>query len=120
MNNEVVADAFVSVLHELEDMFMRKNADYGDSFNQLREEEEEICELLGIAPPPWSLFTWLRLMDKMKRLRQFLAPKHEARVEESIDDTLKDLANYAIMELTARKLERRRRDQERNDIEITD
>jgi hypothetical protein len=42
-------------------------------------------------------------MDKLNRLKQLLLSEYQARVNESIEDTLKDLAGYAILELERRQ-----------------
>lgn len=71
------------ILNEIHDTYKRKNADYGNSFG------EQFIEY-GL------LSAVIRLDDKMRRLKQLL--KNEAQVkDESVRDTLLDLANYAIM-----------------------
>lgn len=67
----------------LTDLYARKNADYGDSFGKGFRE-------YGMMMPV------LRLEDKLNRLKSLI--KRPAQVEdESLRDTLMDLANYAIM-----------------------
>jgi NTP pyrophosphatase (non-canonical NTP hydrolase) len=68
---------------ELNAIYRRKNADYGDSFG-------ETFRKLGII----SAIT--RITDKVNRL-QSLSKKTAQVQDESIRDTLYDLANYAIM-----------------------
>lgn len=68
----------------LSSIYARKNHDYGDSFGKT-------FQALGII----SAVT--RITDKYNRLVS-LATKHEQQVEdESIVDTLLDMANYCIM-----------------------
>jgi len=76
----------------LSDLYQRKNSDYGDSYSKLRAKyPESIC---------------IRLEDKLSRLEQLMKPGYEAKVQsESISDTLRDLANYALMELTEMRYE---------------
>lgn len=70
--------------------YKAKNADYGDSFAKAREEyPEAIC---------------IRLMDKLERLKTLLRGTEQQVKDESIDDTLLDIANYAVMELLERKM----------------
>lgn len=80
------------ICSELNDLYRRKNADYGDSFGKSWDEEG------------YHAFT-VRGGDKMNRIKQLF--KNEAQVsDESIIDSLRDLANYCIMtvmELEARK-----------------
>lgn len=78
---------------EMHDLYTRKNADYGDSFAQLRKR--------------YPNFVCMRLFDKLNRLDTIIQPGYECKVsDEKIEDTLMDIANYAIMELTERRAER--------------
>ena len=68
----------------LNDLYARKNHDYGDSFHETFVDE-------GLAMPR------IRLGDKFARFKT-LSRSEDAKVtDESIRDTLLDLANYAIM-----------------------
>ena len=75
---------------DLHDLYVRKNADYGDSFRKVREDI------------PNAIL--VRLSDKMNRLKTLMTkPEDEQKVmDESIDDTLMDIANYALLELVER------------------
>ena len=75
----------------LNDTYIRKNADYGDSFAKLRDEL------------PNSIL--VRVYDKYSRLKNLLEGADLQVLDESIDDTLLDLANYCIMELIERSVE---------------
>ena len=78
------------VLDEMHNLYKRKNADYGDSFAQLRDR--------------YPNFVCMRLFDKLNRLDTIIAPGHELQVEdEKIEDTLMDIANYAVMEIVERR-----------------
>lgn len=78
------------ICKELNALYSAKNHDYGDSFRKTRE----------IVPA--SIL--VRLHDKLRRLDSLLMAPETAKVkDESIDDTLMDLANYAIMELVERR-----------------
>lgn len=80
-----------SICDKLNKIYTDKNHDYGDSFG-------ETFEKLGII----SAVT--RILDKTNRLQTLCLS--EQRVEdESIEDTLTDLANYAIMTLIELKKE---------------
>lgn len=71
------------ILDQIHDSYIRKNTDYGNSFSQLYAE-------FGL------LSTVIRLSDKLGRLKTLT--QQEALVkDESIRDTLMDLANYAVM-----------------------
>ena len=72
------------ICQELTDLYAKKNHDYGDSFHK------SFCEE-GMAMPR------IRLGDKYNRFKT-LSRGHKQEVnDESIRDTLLDLANYAIM-----------------------
>ena len=84
-------DRFREITNEMSELYARKNADYGDSFGQTYRE-------LGII----SAVT--RMSDKMNRLKRLVAHKDAQQVkDESIDDTLTDLACYAVMTLMERR-----------------
>lgn len=70
---------------KLIDTYERKNHDYGDSFVKVREKYPEAI--------------MIRLMDKLNRLEVLLKGNRAMVKDESVKDTLSDLANYAIMEL---------------------
>ena len=77
----------IEICEQLTSIYAAKNHDYGDSFARVRGmHPEAIC---------------IRLWDKLLRLESLMHGK-TAKVDESIEDTLKDLANYAIMELVER------------------
>ena len=75
---------------EMHELYERKNADYGDSFAQLRKR--------------YPNFVCMRLFDKLNRLDTVIQPEYALKVsDETLEDTLMDIANYAIMELTERR-----------------
>lgn len=81
------------ILEEMHNLYLRKNADYGDSFAQLRKR--------------YPNFVCMRLFDKLNRLDTLIQPGYEAQVtDEKLEDTLMDIANYAVMELLERRKER--------------
>ena len=69
---------------ELHALYERKNADYGDSFHQTWLEE-------GAA------MARIRLSDKLSRFKSLTRNNAQSVNDESVRDTLIDLANYAIM-----------------------
>ena len=75
----------LEICKKLNSLYEAKNADYGDSFGKSYKEYGLIMSLI-------------RLEDKLNRLKSLNKSK-SAKVEESIEDTLADLANYAIMTL---------------------
>ena len=81
MNN---IESFKALTAEMAKLYEEKNKNYGDSFNTSLNED-------GL------LVTKIRLGDKYNRLVSLLKQKKNGTVEESLRDTLIDLANYAIM-----------------------
>lgn len=72
------------ICEEINDLYDRKNHDYGDSFHQTFIEE-------GMA------MARIRLGDKFNRFKTLSRGGDQKVNDESIRDTLIDLANYAIM-----------------------
>ena len=76
---------FKQIANGLTELYERKNADYGNSFSKTFEE-------FGMTS------TIVRLSDKLERLKTL--SKKEAQVkEESIQDTVMDIAVYAMLTL---------------------
>ena len=69
----------------LNELYARKNADYGDSFGKSFTE-------YGLT------MACIRLEDKLNRIKALTKQKAQVS-DESIVDTLMDLANYSIMTL---------------------
>lgn len=76
------------ICEELNKVYEQKNSDYGDSFGQTFDK-------LGVI----SAVT--RITDKYNRLVSLCTKSEEERKvkDESIEDTLLDMANYCIMTL---------------------
>ena len=76
---------FKQIANGLTELYERKNADYGNSFSKTFEE-------FGMTS------TIVRLSDKLERLKTL--SKKEAKVkDESIQDTVMDIAVYAMLTL---------------------
>lgn len=76
---------FEQLANQLIDTQKRKNADYGSSFDQTLDE-------FGLVASA------TRMSDKFNRFKSLMRCGSTARVEdEKIEDTLMDLAAYAIM-----------------------
>lgn len=84
-NTRTKAERHKDLCLSLNTLYEKKNHDYGDSFHTTFEEE-------GMA------MARIRLSDKLNRFKSLSRQENEQRVtDESIKDTLLDLANYAIM-----------------------
>ena len=82
--------AFIDVCFDAIDLYAKKNHDYGNSFNK---GMEAIGNAYGVG----------RIFDKVNRLVTLCNEEDEAKVDESYNDTLIDLACYSIMTLVYRK-----------------
>ncbi len=75
----------MDILQECNDLYARKNHDYGDSFHKTFLEE-------GFA------MSRIRLSDKLERFKTLSRAENAQQVhDESLEDTLKDIINYATM-----------------------
>ncbi len=74
-----------SICAKLHETYKNKNNDYGDSFSKLRKEH------------PNAIL--VRIGDKYNRLKTLMGGVEQKVSDESIRDTLLDLANYCIMEV---------------------
>lgn len=77
-------DCFDDILKEMSEVHQRKNADYGNNFHKRYEKYGFLTALL-------------RLTDKMERLENIYEKGKIQVKDESVEDTLLDLANYAVM-----------------------
>lgn len=77
------ADKHRQICDKLNDIYRRKNADYGDSFGKSFEKHGLYASVI-------------RLEDKFNRFENLIT-KEALVKDESIIDTLLDMANYAIM-----------------------
>jgi hypothetical protein len=84
VTNKVYIDYFEDIVSEMTEIHKKKNADYGNNFHKRYAKYGFLTALL-------------RLTDKMERLEN-IYEKGEIQVkDESVEDTLIDLANYAVM-----------------------
>ena len=72
------------ICEEIHSLYAKKNHDYGDSFHLTYIEE-------GMAMPR------IRLSDKLNRFKKLSRSNKQEVNDESLRDTLIDLANYSIM-----------------------
>ena len=80
------------ICEELTQIYYNKNQDYGDSFAIVRAKVPDAIRV--------------RLWDKMLRLDNLLSGADALVQSETIEDTLKNMANYCLMELIERQLEK--------------
>lgn len=93
-------DRFVEALEEIKALHLRKTLDYGqddDALSNIRSSSD----VINVSP--WAGCI-LRISDKMHRLRAYF---RRGRVEfDGIDDTLLDIAAYAIIALVLHREEK--------------
>ena len=83
MNNKAIT--LNAIANQMTDLYARKNRDYGNSFDKSMDKFGMVVSVIRIG-------------DKVNRLQALVKKKGEAEVkDESIADTLMDLACYAIM-----------------------
>lgn len=85
------SEIHAQICSELTALYERKNHDYGDSFAKSYEK-------YGMVMP------CMRLEDKLNRMTQIVLNGDQQVSDESLEDTIVDLANYAIMTLVERRL----------------
>ena len=78
------------ICEEIHEMYIKKNADYGDSVGELYKKLGDISFLT-------------RISDKYNRLMNLMTIEGEQNYE-SIEDTIQDMANYCIIWLMEREL----------------
>ena len=80
-------ETFSKIVTEMTELYAKKNHDYGNSF-------DEGCDKIGTGYPLG------RLLDKINRLIACMGKEDEMQINESIEDTLKDLTCYSVMTLS--------------------
>lgn len=83
----------------LNDTYIRKNKDYGDSFGEMFQE-------LGI------ITAVTRIGDKYGRLKNLVKVGERQVKDESLRDTLLDMANYCIMTVMELEIQEREKGRE--------
>lgn len=77
--------SYEEVMQKLHDVYVRKNSDYGDSFSKSLNKYGEVAAMV-------------RIEDKKNRLDSLFGKENDRMVvNESLDDTIEDIANYFIM-----------------------
>lgn len=94
MNKEEYIEFHKAVTQTMTDITIRKNHDYtgaaDDPFANFR-----ICESTGICSAEQGFL--VRMSDKMSRINSFVQQGTLLVKDESVTDTLFDLANYCIL-----------------------
>lgn len=80
-SKEIVHESLCNLIHET---YVKKNTDYGDSFG---ESIKDFGYTAGLV----------RISDKWNRIKNLLSGSEAQVNDESVKDTLLDMANYCIM-----------------------
>lgn len=95
-------DKFIEALDEIKALHLRKTLDYGqddDALSNIRSSSD----VINVSP--WAGCI-LRISDKMHRLKSFF---RRGRVEfDGVEDTLLDIAAYAVIALVLHREEKNR------------
>jgi len=81
------------ICKRLNALYAQKNHDYGDSFGKNYAEYGNVYPIIHLS-------------EKLDRLKTLVKGNDQKVVNESIEDTLLDLANYAIMTVVERSIDR--------------
>ena len=92
-------DRHMEICKKLNEIYIKKNHDYGDAFSESYGKYGNVMPII-------------RLEDKLNRFRNLVMNGNVEVKTESMEDTLLDLANYAIM--TVIEIESRERNNENN------
>ena len=84
----------------IKELYKAKNSDYNDSYSKVRSK------FVDVVPKAKEVTFLLRINDKLSRLEQLLLKGNQQVKDESINDTIRDLANYCLMELVEREVDK--------------
>lgn len=82
-----------NIVNEISELLVKKNADYGNSYFELRDEFGQAAFVI-------------RLADKVARLKNLLKNNRQIEDEKEID-TIKDIVGYCLLELCYRRYTKR-------------
>lgn len=86
-------EEFRRLVNDMADLYEKKNQNYGNSFGKLYQD---LGPVAGLVP----------LHNKLDRLTYLITHSDDDNHYESIEDTLMDLANYAVMNLVERHMQK--------------
>ncbi len=85
---------FYELLNEMKELHSKKNHDYAGDGNPLANFKE--CERFGVSA---FLGCFIRMTDKYMRILNFIKSGNLSVNSESIEDTLKDLSVYSLIDI---------------------
>ena len=84
--NNVPESEIVTIAKEIAELVEKKDKDYNSAFSKTLKEYGNVAY-------------FLRIDDKLNRLKSLLLDNKDAEVNESVEDTLKDIVGYTLLML---------------------
>ena len=84
--NEVYESEIVNIAKEIAELVEKKDKDYNSAFSKTLKEYGNVAY-------------FLRIDDKLNRLKNLMLNNNNAEVKESVEDTLKDIVGYTLLML---------------------
>ena len=84
--NEVYESEIVTIAKEIGELVEKKDKDYNSAFSKTLKEYGNVAY-------------FLRIDDKLNRLKNLMLNNTKAEVNESVEDTLKDIIGYTLLML---------------------
>ena len=84
--NEVYESDILKIAKEIAELVEKKDKDYNSAFSKTLKEYGNVAY-------------FLRLDDKLNRLKNLMLNENSAEVNESVEDTLKDIIGYTLLML---------------------
>ena len=84
--NEVYESEIVTIANEIAELVEKKNKDYNGAFSKSLKEYGNVAY-------------FLRIDDKLNRLKNLMLNNTNVEVNESVEDTLKDIIGYTLLML---------------------
>lgn len=86
----VVESDIVNIALEIGELVEKKDKDYNSAFSKTLKEYGDVAY-------------FLRIDDKLNRLKSLLLRSKDAEVNESVEDTLKDIVGYTLLMLKEKR-----------------
>ena len=93
--NEVNESEIVNIANEIAELVEKKDKDYNSAFSKTLKEYGNVAY-------------FLRIDDKLNRLKNLMLNNNNVEVNESIEDTLKDIIGYTLLMLKEIKGEKKK------------
>ena len=85
-----IANEIVNIAKEIAELVEKKDKDYNSAFSKTLKEYGDVAY-------------FLRIDDKLNRLKSLLLRSKDAEINESVEDTLKDIVGYTLLMLKEKR-----------------